>query len=209
MINWCHSTQLKPDSVCNIMETIHLEKQGETLRFLSPEDPDTGRLDIELIMAPGKTGPTPHIHTVSDEGFEVISGILAVSIDRKETILHAGEKAVVKAGQVHTFRNGSNTEPVICRGYITPARNFRYLIREMARSANERGGSWDDVSLLQAGYVLFLLRKEYRLGGLPFFMQDILFGILAGIAKLTGQAKLIAPLPPQNITVTVTAGAAR
>ncbi|MCC5908808.1 MAG: cupin domain-containing protein [Balneolaceae bacterium] len=175
------------------METIHLEKQGETLIFPYPEDEKTGRLEIKLKIAPGKTGPLPHIHTVSDEGFEVVSGTLIIKIDGKESALKAGEKAVVKAGQVHTFKNGSDSEPVVVKGFIDPAHNFRWFIREMARSANERGGSWEDVSMIQAGYMLFLLRNEYRVGGIPFFMQNIIFGTLALLAKLSGQAKRITP----------------
>lgn len=177
------------------METIHLEKQGETLSFPTPENEITGYLEIDLMMAPGKSGPTPHIHTLSDEGFEVISGTLVLTIDGKESVLNAGEKGIVKAGQVHTFKNGSESEPLIVKGFIEPALNFKWLISEMAKSANERGGSWDDVSLIQAGYMLFLLRKEYRLGGIPFFIQDILFGILAMIAKFSGKTKAI-PLRP-------------
>jgi len=43
------------------MEIFHLEKQGETLSFPYPEDENTGRLEFELKMAPGKSGPMPHI----------------------------------------------------------------------------------------------------------------------------------------------------
>ncbi len=39
------------------METIYLEKQGETLIFPNSEDEKTGRLELELKMAPGKSGP--------------------------------------------------------------------------------------------------------------------------------------------------------
>jgi mannose-6-phosphate isomerase-like protein (cupin superfamily) len=177
------------------METIHLEKQGETLVFPSPEDKTTGYLELRLMLAPGKSGPSPHIHTLSDEGFEVVSGTIVMNIDGKEIVLHAGEKAVVKAGQVHSFRNGSDTEPLAVNGYIEPAINFKWFITEMAKSANERGGSWNDVSLVQAGYVLFLIRNEYRLGGIPFFLQDILFGLLAMVAKISGKAKAISPGP--------------
>jgi len=177
------------------METIHLEKQGETLIFPYPENEKTGRLELELKMAPGKTGPMPHIHTLSDEGFEVVSGTLVIKIDGKESVLKAGEKAIVKAGQVHTFKNGSDSEPVVAKVFFDRGLNFRWFIREMAKSAIERGGSWDDVSIIHAGYILFHMRKEYRVGGIPFFLQNILFGTLAGIARISGRAKRISPRP--------------
>ncbi len=177
------------------MEKIHLEKQGETLTFLTPDDQTADKLEMYLEIAPGKSGPTPHIHCLSDEGFEVKSGTLIVLIDGKESILRSGDKIIVKAGQVHSFRNGSDEEAALVNGYIDPAYNFKWMLVEMAKSANERGGSWDNVSLILAGYVLFLLRKEYRLGGIPFFIQDILFGILSLTAKLTGKWKTLPQRP--------------
>jgi len=190
------------------METIHLEKQGETFRFTSPDEPGTGRVDFELTLAPGKVGPSPHIHTKSDEGFEVISGKLIMNVDGEEHVLGPGNKIIARAGQVHTFKNGSSSEPVIVNIYVEPALNFRWFIRESARLANENGGSWDDLSLLHGGYLLFKFRDEYRLGGIPFFLQDILFGLLAGVAKITGHTKSISPLPFQKVAVQTMADAA-
>ncbi|TVP98074.1 MAG: hypothetical protein EA359_18755 [Balneolaceae bacterium] len=131
-----------------------------------------------------------------------------MNVDGEEHVLGPGNKIVTKAGQVHTFKNGSSSEPVIVNIYVEPALNFRWMIRESARLANERGGSWDDISLLHGGYLFFKFRDEYRLGGIPFFIQDILFGLLAGVAKITGHAKSITPLPSQNETKQATAGAA-
>ena len=177
------------------METIHLEKQGETLSFTSPEDEKTGRLVLELKLAPGKAGPPPHIHTMSDEEFEVISGTFVIIIDGEESVLKPGDKGFVKAGQAHTFRNGSDSGPVVVKGYIEPALSFKWFISEMAKSANENGGSWDDVSILQAGFILFMLRKEYRVSGIPYIMQDLIFGFLAALAKISGRARKISPRP--------------
>jgi hypothetical protein len=35
------------------------------------------------------------------------------------------------------------------------------------------------------------LRKEYRFAGMPYWLQDVIFGIGAGIAKMTGAAKKV------------------
>lgn len=176
------------------METIHVKKQGETMVFFPAKDEGSERLELEVTLAPGKDGPPPHNHLVSDEKFEVISGSMICHINGKKIVLEAGESVIVKAGQVHTFKNGSKKEPLVVKGFIEPALNFRWMIRELAKSANERGGTWKDVSLLKAGYIFFQIRKEYRLGGIPFFLQTILFGLLAGISRLTGHSKSVAPL---------------
>jgi hypothetical protein len=47
--------------------------------------------------------------------------------------------------------------------------------------------------LLPAAYVFFLLRKEYRFAGMPFWLQDVMLGLLAGIAAITGQARGLRP----------------
>ena len=43
--------------------------------------------------------------------------------------------------------------------------------------------------VLPAMYVMWKLRREYRLAGMPYWLQDALFGIGAGIARLTGAHK--------------------
>jgi len=40
-------------------------------------------------------------------------------------------------------------------------------------------------------YIFFKMRREYRLAGIPFWLQDAIFGIGAAIARLTGSAKKV------------------
>jgi uncharacterized cupin superfamily protein len=45
------------------------------------------------------------------------------------------------------------------------------------------------VALLPAAHLLFRLRRQYRLASMPFWAQDLLFGVLSGVASLTGRTK--------------------
>ena len=47
---------------------------------------------------------------------------------------------------------------------------------------------------------MFLLRSEQRLAGMPFWVQDVLFGALAGVALITGQAKRVGRPPDDHGT---------
>lgn len=61
----------------------------------------------------------------------------------------------------------------------------------MGEWAMDRGGDWRNVPLLPAACIMFRLRGEYRLAGMPFWLQDVLFGILTVVAHVTGQAKQV------------------
>jgi mannose-6-phosphate isomerase-like protein (cupin superfamily) len=177
------------------MISYHLKKQGETLTFLNPEVGSDGRLDIEMQLSAGSVGPKPHIHTRQNEFFKVISGVLIISADGVDHTLRKNDELMIKAGQVHSFRNGSETEPVMVQGYADPALNLYWMLSQMAGIAMARGGSWDDLPLLEASWMLYHLRDEYRLGGIPIPVQNIVLGIFAAIAEITGRSRNIAPKP--------------
>lgn len=177
------------------MKTYTLEKQGETLIFHNPETRTSGRLDFEMVLAPGAIGPEPHIHTRQDEGCRITSGTLVVTIDGTTHTFHTNDEVKVKAGQVHSFRNGSETDPVTVKCYAEPALGLYWFLSEAAKLAIDRGGSWKDLPLLEASWLLYNLRNEYRLAGIPFILQNILFGSLATVARITGRTRKIAPKP--------------
>lgn len=58
----------------------------------------------------------------------------------------------------------------------------------------QNGGNWVKVPLLSTAYLMYQMRKEYRIAGMPHWLQDVLLGLLASIAKLIGVSKKY-PLP--------------
>ena len=79
--------------------------------------------------------------------------------------------------------------------FNAPALDFQWFLSEAAKSAIRNGGNWKDMPLLEAGHLMWLSRDQQRVGGLPYFMQDILFGAISLLVLLTGRAKNIAPKP--------------
>jgi quercetin dioxygenase-like cupin family protein len=177
------------------MPTFNLEKQGETLEFFGEPDPDAPRAEVRVTMAPGALGPPQHIHTRQCEIFHIESGRAILTIDGKQSVGLPGETHVVEPGQAHTFANGSPTEPLVFRAVFEPALNLPWMLSEAASAAIRNGGSWADLPFLEFSWVLFQMRREYRIARVPYFLQDLLIAPLALLARLTGAARRVAPMP--------------
>lgn len=171
---------------------IDLHKIGEHLHFNDSRETTNGqRSEGILTVGAGKSGPPPHRHMLQDEGFEVISGEMIAVVEGKEVVLKAGEKIVVKPGESHSFKNGDNSEKLVAKFWYEPALNIEWMLQTFGEEAMKRGGSWENVPILQMLYCMYKMRKEYRLSGMPFWMQDIIFGFCAWLAEVTGEAKKI------------------
>jgi hypothetical protein len=169
---------------------IDLHKIGEKLEFNQLREQTFGqRSEGILTMDAGKSGPPAHVHTQQLEGFEVISGQMIAIINGKEIIANTGDTVLVQAGEAHTFRNGSNSEPMVARFWYEPALNIEWMLQTMGEEAMQNGGDWAKVSLFSTAYLMYQMRKEYRIAGMPHWLQDALLGLLASIAKLTGASK--------------------
>lgn len=171
---------------------IDLYKIGEKLEFNDARERTNGqRSEGIMTFQPGKSGPPGHVHTKQLEGFEVISGQMIAHVNGKEVIANAGETILVQAGETHTFRNGSDTELLIAKFWYEPALHIEWLLQTMGEDAMKNGGDWEKVPFLKVVYMMYNMRNEYRLVGIPYWLQDVLFGFLAGIAKLTGISKKV------------------
>lgn len=171
-------------------EVIDLCKIGEKIEFFDTREITHGkRSEGKVTLQAGKNGPPLHIHPNCEEGFEILSGALTVIINGKEKTLQKGEVAIVKRGEAHTFKNASNSESVEAKFWYEPALRLEWMLQTFGEDAMKNGGDWKKVSLLPSMYVMYKLRNEHRLGGMPFWLQNILFGIGAALAKLTGSHK--------------------
>ena len=59
---------------------------------------------FEVTMAPGGSGPGPHLHRTFSESFHVLEGSLAVLAGHSWTTAHAGDLVYVPRSAVHGFR---------------------------------------------------------------------------------------------------------
>lgn len=169
---------------------IDLHRIGEKLEFTDARERTGGvRSEGVVTLAPGRNGPGAHRHIGQVEGFEVLSGTMVLIAGGRTVTLRAGESFEVPSGTAHTFRNDDQDEPVVARFWYEPALHTEWMLQTLGEWAVARGGDWRKLPLLPASYLFFRMRKEYRLAGLPFWLQDLLLGSLAGIAMITGQAR--------------------
>lgn len=173
---------------------VDLPVAGEKLEFNDARERTGGRRSEGIVtLGPGSKGPGAHIHTRQVEGFEVLSGSLVVDLGGKIVTVRAGETILVQPGEVHAPRNGSDTDPVVAKFWYEPALNMEWMLQGLGELAMARGGDWKHMPLLPAAHMLFTMRDEYRLGGMPFWLQDVIFGLLAALAVVTGSVKQVPP----------------
>jgi mannose-6-phosphate isomerase-like protein (cupin superfamily) len=174
------------------MRTFEFPKQGERFTFLKTAEETNGqRVEVAFTLTPGACGPPAHIHLKQLERFEVSAGTMIVTVSKKVLTIAAGQSLVVNAGQVHTFRNESSYAALELKATYEPGLNIEWFLTQMAELAMRNGGNFP---VIESGFVLYQARDEYRLGGLAFWVQDLVFGGMAMIAKITGKSKRFQPL---------------
>jgi mannose-6-phosphate isomerase-like protein (cupin superfamily) len=173
-----------------------LDKDGSTYIFHGEPDSTAPAVEFNSVLEPGAPGPEPHVHTKQKETFYVVSGTMIARVKgQEEKILGPGETIVVPVGVVHSFTNGSKDEPLMTRITVEPALDFQWFITEAAKLAINNGGSMKKIPLQEAGYLMWLSRDQQRMGGVPYFIQDILFGLLTMLARISGRTRNISPKP--------------
>ena len=74
-------------------------------RFIATGDQTRGDFGLfEVVMAPGGSGPGPHLHRTFSESFHVLDGELAVLAGDEWTTASAGDLVYVPRSGVHAFR---------------------------------------------------------------------------------------------------------
>ena len=81
---------------------------GDVYRFLATrEDTNSKYTLIEALVSPGG-GPPPHVHSREEEGFYILEGEIAFTIDGKRVVATPGMFANMPVGTPHSFKNESN-----------------------------------------------------------------------------------------------------
>jgi quercetin dioxygenase-like cupin family protein len=81
---------------------------GDVYRFLATGDDTNGKYALwEAIVGPGG-GPPPHVHSREEEGFYILEGEIAFTINGARVVATAGTFANMPVGTPHSFKNESN-----------------------------------------------------------------------------------------------------
>jgi quercetin dioxygenase-like cupin family protein len=82
------------------------QRSAARTRFVATGSQTRGDFGLfEVTMAPGGSGPGPHLHRTFSESFHVLEGSLAVLADGEWTTASAGDLVYVPRSSVHGFRS--------------------------------------------------------------------------------------------------------
>jgi mannose-6-phosphate isomerase-like protein (cupin superfamily) len=80
---------------------------GDVYRFLVTGEDTKGKYALcEALVLPGG-GPPPHVHSREEEGFYILEGEVAFTIDGERVVAKAGTFANIPIGTLHSFKNES------------------------------------------------------------------------------------------------------
>jgi quercetin dioxygenase-like cupin family protein len=173
----------------NTRDPISIENPAtkETYTFLDRAADTAGEL-LRLrwrAQAGGRVGE--HVHPLQEERFEVLAGVLTVSIDGRRVTCGAGEAVAVPPGSRHWFANRT-PEPVTAILEIRPALRMEQVFEALAGFAREgragRGGLPRNPLLL--GVFAHEFRDEIRGARPPYAVQRAVLPVLAAVGRRCG-----------------------
>ena len=157
---------------------------------LGTEESDGEHLVADLYVASGGAVAGEHVHQDLEETFTVLRGSVGFRLDGREDIAQPNHELVVSPGVIHDWWNAGEEEAhvvVELHGQVGRLRRFEMMISTLYGLA--RDGKTDAKGrphVLQAS----LLAREFAdvivFTTPPRFVQRLLFGGLAPVARLLG-----------------------
>jgi mannose-6-phosphate isomerase-like protein (cupin superfamily) len=161
---------------------------GDSMVVLqSTQESGGNSFTAKFTLPPGSHGTPLHYHNNLLETFEVLSGALEMELGEKGNIkvLLPGEVVYVPAGMYHSFRNPSENEVVFVSS-VHPAGEFEHFIRAMYGLAIDGKVSPSGMPKNLLHFALIIQKADLVLAGLPVFVQKVIVGSLASLARLLG-----------------------
>ena len=158
------------------MRTITHRYTGEQITFIHTTVETHGEfLLIKVALPPLGKGPPLHVHDEFEEEFEVISGILTITVEKEEKELTVGQQLLAPKGVKHTFNN-KYEEPVVFRVKLTPGLYFEESAR-IHYGLMADGLTNDKGQPIKITHTALILSMQNTLvAGLPVRLQRKIFG---------------------------------
>jgi len=139
-----------------------------------------------IVLAPQGIGPPEHIHPIIEERFKVVSGKLNALVSGKERTVAEGEELIVSPGTPHRWWNTTYDE-VHIEYVVSPALPLdRFLESVFALSQTGKVNKKGLPSPLRMAPILQNYWDVLYLAKPPLFIQKIVMGMLAVVARLIG-----------------------
>jgi quercetin dioxygenase-like cupin family protein len=184
----------KSDIVSDIVsptpcEPIEIENVAtkETYAFLDRAADTAG--EVLRLRWSGRAGGRvgEHIHPLQEERFEVVDGVLTVSIEGRGLTCAKGEAITVPPGKRHSFANRTSA-PVTAILEIRPALRMEEVFESLAAFAREGRAGPDGLprNPLLLGVFAHEFKDEIRGVRPPYALQRALLPALAALGRWRG-----------------------
>ena len=168
-------------------KSIFNSKTGMGLKFLQTSKDTKGLLlEMEATYQPQSSEPPPHYHPNQEEYFTIISGEMNLRMNGQLTTLKSGDILYVPKNKVHSMWN-STSENAIVNWKVMPALGSEYFFETFTGLANDGKTNQNGIpNILQLALLVNRFSKEIRLAKPPYWVQQIVFGILTPFSLLFG-----------------------
>jgi mannose-6-phosphate isomerase-like protein (cupin superfamily) len=162
---------------------IEFKATGETITFTK----STAEVVEMFVTLPVSAEGTPsHRHVLQSESFEIIEGKLGLDCGDQKIVLEPGKSFTVPPNTLHRFYPVEGTV-LKFKAIVKPALSIEYLLTGFIEAANRKNSKVP--SMFDACYIMRQVKGEYYLGGIPQFVQQTFFPMMAMFGKLFGLLK--------------------
>lgn len=169
-------------------DVIHNPVTGHRYRIrLTGADTDGALLEMDADFPAGVPVPPEHVHPSQEERFEILDGTLEVRIAGTLRHVTRGDMLVIPPGTPHAMWTQPSRDARVrweTRPALRTADFFAAAARLAAAGRVKPNGA---PGLLDAGLLLHTYRAEMRLSKPAPGLQRIVFGLLAGVARVAGR----------------------
>jgi quercetin dioxygenase-like cupin family protein len=150
------------------------------------EDSGGDLLAVDGHIKPGGAVTGEHVHPAIDEDFTVLRGQVGFRIDGRESIAEPGKRLHVPAGTAHDWWNAGEEDAHV-RVEIRPGARFEEMALNLFGLAQDgKTNSRGMPNLLQAAIFAREFSDVLYFTKPPLWVQRLLFGALAGVARVLG-----------------------
>ncbi|HUM45735.1 MAG TPA: cupin domain-containing protein [Chitinophagales bacterium] len=160
---------------------------GQEIRFIQTARETNGRLlEMETTYHAHSKEPVAHYHPHQAEDFRVLAGELTVRISGKLKVLKPGDVLHIPANTVHAMWNNTSSKTTV-NWTVTPAMNTENFLETVMGLAKDGRTNKEGIpGVLQASLIANKYASIFRLSKPPYFVQRMLFSVLAPFAYLLG-----------------------
>ncbi len=167
-------------------QVIQNSRTGEFIEFIETADDTAGaysRIKIKIIA--GGFKPVLHLHTTTDETFEVISGQLTYVLNGETKTITAGEKVTLPKGKPHTHYNEGKEDLVMYQTF-TPSLDIDLFLENLFGLDAEGKVPNGQPAFLQLMVWGKTLQSKAYIASVPLGLQKALSFILAPVGRIIG-----------------------